>query len=250
MSIRRIMAAALALLALGTAAVGESTMDELRAIRKSAEDAIAHIEAPTPSPEPSPTPEVTPTPTPVPFYAPLEQGARGEDVKRLQEKLAALGYLTGSVDGNYGPKTMAAVQSFQQASGLPVTGAADQATQAALFAIGTLGTASYEPLKYDRAVSDAVALMNARVELSGTVMQVLTDDTYADTRGVYTVLRVAMRQHAYDVVGVSLFRPADAKAIAEGDQVLVRGVFMGSRGYQSVSGQTIVVPWVEAEQVY
>ena len=244
MKLRKTAALLLALVMIGAAGLGESTMQDLRAIRKSAGDAIAAIETPTPLPEPSPTPDATPEPTPTPYYEPLEQGMKGEAVKRLQSQLVGLGYLKGGVDGNYGGKTRQAVQSFQQAVGLPATGAADAETQAALFAFEAPEAITYEALKYDRYFSDSAAYKGAHVKFSGTVMQVLTAEDATDSRGVYTVLRVATRKHAYDVVYVTLFRPADARAIAEGETVEVRGTFMGVKSYTSVSDQTVFLPWV------
>lgn len=55
------------------------------------------------------------------FYAPsypeptsiLKRGARGEDVKWLQQKLSERGYPVGTVDGIYGTRTEQAVKSFQ-----------------------------------------------------------------------------------------------------------------------------------------
>ena len=50
----------------------------------------------------------------------------------LQESLALAGYYTAEVDGVYGPATVDAVQSLQEAHGLPATGTVDKATAAAL----------------------------------------------------------------------------------------------------------------------
>lgn len=50
----------------------------------------------------------------------------------LQTDLAAAGYYTDEVDGLYGPATVAAVQSLQEANGLPPTGTMDRASEAAL----------------------------------------------------------------------------------------------------------------------
>lgn len=50
----------------------------------------------------------------------------------LQQSLADAGYDTGTVDGIYGPQTVAAVEALQAAHGLPVTGTVDKATDAAL----------------------------------------------------------------------------------------------------------------------
>jgi peptidoglycan hydrolase-like protein with peptidoglycan-binding domain len=50
----------------------------------------------------------------------------------LQQSLAEAGYYEGSVDGIYGPETVSAVEALQRDHGLPVTGAVDTATGAAL----------------------------------------------------------------------------------------------------------------------
>jgi peptidoglycan hydrolase-like protein with peptidoglycan-binding domain len=66
-----------------------------------------------------------------------EQQEQAEDAVRafttsLQQSLQEAGYYSGKVDGVYGDATVAAVEALQQAHGLPVTGAVDKATQAAL----------------------------------------------------------------------------------------------------------------------
>lgn len=45
-------------------------------------------------------------------------GSRGEEVKKIQQKLKNWGYYNGSVDGVYGSKTQAAVKKFQKTNGL------------------------------------------------------------------------------------------------------------------------------------
>lgn len=63
----------------------------------------------------------------------LAEGARGDEVERFQQRLADLGYLSGTVDGIYGKQTTRAVSAFQDLNGLTVTGTADDATQTAVF---------------------------------------------------------------------------------------------------------------------
>ena len=53
-------------------------------------------------------------------------------VKTVQTKLKRWGYYTGAVDGIYGPKTKAAVKSFQKKNGLTVDGIVGKNTAAAL----------------------------------------------------------------------------------------------------------------------
>lgn len=62
----------------------------------------------------------------------LQQGSRGLEVEGLQQRLNYVGFDAGAVDGHFGAKTAAALRSFQQAYGLPVTGRLDAQTHARL----------------------------------------------------------------------------------------------------------------------
>lgn len=67
-------------------------------------------------------------------YKTLKNGSSGYNVKVLQKRLIELRYLrSGSADGKFGNKTKSAVERFQSANGLKVTGVADDATQNALY---------------------------------------------------------------------------------------------------------------------
>jgi len=61
----------------------------------------------------------------------LEQGQLGADVADVQRSLKAVGYDV-AIDGQFGPKTLAALQNFQQQHGLAQSGKADSATLQAL----------------------------------------------------------------------------------------------------------------------
>ncbi len=61
-----------------------------------------------------------------------QQGSTGSVVTTIQEKLSRWGYYSGSVDGIYGSKTVAAVKYFQQKNGLTVDGKCGPKTLAAL----------------------------------------------------------------------------------------------------------------------
>jgi hypothetical protein len=58
-------------------------------------------------------------------------GDRGLGVAYLQQRLEAMGYWTGGVNGEFGPLTQQAVWAFQKANGLPRTGEVDQTTRVA-----------------------------------------------------------------------------------------------------------------------
>ena len=59
-------------------------------------------------------------------------GSRGEEVRKIQQKLKNWGYYTGSVDGIYGTKTRDAVKYFQRKNSLTVDGIAGKRTLAAM----------------------------------------------------------------------------------------------------------------------
>lgn len=64
----------------------------------------------------------------------LQYGDKGEAVEKVQARLLALGYFTGSVGGNYLDLTKSAVAAFQSAAKLNVTGVVDAETLAKMFA--------------------------------------------------------------------------------------------------------------------
>ena len=82
----------------------------------------------------------------MPAAAALREGSRGSDVRAVQQKLKNWGYYSGEVDGIFGPKTVAAVKSFQRKNGLAVDGVVGRETYAALgMAVPTSsGTSSYQ----------------------------------------------------------------------------------------------------------
>lgn len=64
--------------------------------------------------------------------AALRQGSSGALVRKVQIKLKNWGYYSGSVDGIYGSKTVAAVRYFQRKNGLTADGIVGAKTAAAM----------------------------------------------------------------------------------------------------------------------
>lgn len=76
--------------------------------------------------------EISGIPSSWPGYT-LEQGARGEKVRQMQEQLRVISEAYPAIpkveaDGIYGPATAQAVEKFQSVFGLPVTGTVDYST--------------------------------------------------------------------------------------------------------------------------
>jgi peptidoglycan hydrolase-like protein with peptidoglycan-binding domain len=69
---------------------------------------------------------------PPPSAPPVAMGPDPALVRATQAELIRLQYLNGSADGAMGPHTAEAIRAYQQASGLPVTGAPSQALLARL----------------------------------------------------------------------------------------------------------------------
>ena len=91
----------------------------------------AEREAAAAEDEPEAAPEAEPEAS---AYDTLQKGSKGDAVRAMQQRLKDLGYLSGTVDGDFGKGTAKAVSAFQTNAGLEATGIADAATQEALFA--------------------------------------------------------------------------------------------------------------------
>ena len=75
-------------------------------------------------------------------YTLLKEGASGLEVRKLQGRLAELGYYAGGVDGIYGSTTTSAVKAFQRANGLTGDGQAGTQTQTKLYSANAKYAAS------------------------------------------------------------------------------------------------------------
>jgi lipoprotein-anchoring transpeptidase ErfK/SrfK len=77
----------------------------------------------------TPSPSASPAPSPPPVLGP---GMKGEAVRLLQKRLAALKYYPGRVNGRFGYDTLEAVWAFQETQGLHPRNAVTPAMQRAL----------------------------------------------------------------------------------------------------------------------
>jgi peptidoglycan hydrolase-like protein with peptidoglycan-binding domain len=92
----------------------------------------------------------------------LKLGASGAAVKTLQQALARAGFSPGAADGQFGPKTAAAVKAFQSANGLAVDGVVGPKTWAKLNAVAapTAPVGSGPTLKQGHSGAPVAALQN------------------------------------------------------------------------------------------
>ena len=72
-------------------------------------------------------------PTDVEYTSKLKRGAKGENVKLVQQRLTDLGYFSGPISGNYMNKTVEAMKQFQTNNGLKADGVTGEDTWTLLF---------------------------------------------------------------------------------------------------------------------
>ena len=77
------------------------------------------------------TPDPNLTPEPTVFL--MKLGVKGDEVRKLQDRLRQLGYYSGEVDGQYGPGTQEAVIRFQEQHNLTADGIAGESTRTHLY---------------------------------------------------------------------------------------------------------------------
>ena len=80
-------------------------------------------------------------------YETLQFGSEGEAVRKLQNRLSALGYKPGYTDGKFGAATEAAVMAYQANNSLTVDGKAGPATQRSLYGTSQSSNVGYSSLR-------------------------------------------------------------------------------------------------------
>ena len=124
-------------------------------------------------------------------YLLLKQGTSGVEVRKLQGRLAELGYYAGGVDGIYGETTASAVKAFQRANGLSGDGQAGVQTQSKLYSssaryasspVATANPDATRTLTLGMTGNDVYALQERLIELrylSGVANGVFGAETQA-----------------------------------------------------------------------
>ena len=150
----------------------------------------------TPPPTPTSTPSPKPTATPQNFIdedGTIHKGASGDEVRKIQRRLDALGYPVGSADGRYGDKTQLAINLFCDAIHVREHNYITPSVQKKLFASSAPEYDPYLPLeKGDRGVS--VLYMQRRLKELGYDPQKL-DGIYGDM----TVQALSLFQSDYRI---------------------------------------------------
>ncbi|HEY8091832.1 MAG TPA: peptidoglycan-binding domain-containing protein [Polyangiaceae bacterium] len=102
-------------------------------VSPSADTAVVVFADPLPPDPDDPPPDPdAPPPPPLTYTLQLRYLDPADAVTGVQARLANLGYWPGDIDGDVGPRTLAALAAFQKDNGLDPTGELDDATKAKL----------------------------------------------------------------------------------------------------------------------
>ena len=181
----------------------EAAVREFQRINGLAVDGIAGKDTQTKLYSVSARPYGSSTPT---LYPVLVRGDRGSAVTRLQSRLAALGYYSGSLDGIYGSATQSAVRRFQSRNGIYATGEADVNTQTVLFGSGAIANNSsgssigYVYLHYG-SKGAAVTRLQQALKGEGYYRTGYVDGIYGDL--TYAAVKEFQRDHGLAVDGIA-----------------------------------------------
>lgn len=165
----------------------------------------------------------------------IRENASGETVKSVQTKLKALGFYSGSITGNAGPKTVAAIKAFQNKNGLTADGIAGPQTLAKI-------DAAYEA-KGGTTASSSGSSNVLSLNASGTAVSNLQKDLttlgyyYAQITGHYGSKTEAAVKAFQKANGLTADGVAGAKTLSAISAAVARKG--GTSASSSASGTTL-----------
>ena len=157
----------------------------------------------------------------------LSKGSNGAKVTQLQKRLNALGFLSGSADGKFGPETQTAVKRFQGAAGKSKTGKVNDSLWNAIFATDA-PTGTYVTLSSGKSGPAVKALQQALADLklySGEANGSYNSDTVQAVKDFQDFFGYAVTGKANTTLQKDIFKQAaDVKSrYGSGDYRLVKG---------------------------
>lgn len=164
-------------------------------------------------------------------YTTLKNGSRGAEVKKLQESLVAAGYNV-TADGQYGPKTAAAVRQYQQDNGLTVDGMAGEQTLGKLYqntqaaptttkskATTTATAPDYSDYEYDASTDEAYLTALAALQEAEKNMPSYAGTYDAQLKDIYDKI-VNREKFKYDVNSDALYQQLAAQYQQQGKMAM------------------------------
>ena len=126
------------------------------------------------------------------FTRTLRKGYTGADVTAVQQKLKALGFYSGSIDGVYGTGSIAAVKKFQQQNGLTADGLVGSRTYAALMSASSGSSSDSSSSGSSSGTSDSSSGSSGQTYAEGTL-------SYGSTGTEVKKMQQALKALGYNV---------------------------------------------------
>lgn len=174
-------------------------------------------------------------------------------VRMVQEALNAAGFDCGTPDGQAGSKTRAALESYQREKGINVNGViTDELLEALGIADKIEEAAKLEASKaqyssdysYESLARNPNTYKGQKGKFSGKVLQVMEGGT-----GYYSVMRLGIGGSYDNVMYIRYDGDLLSSRILEDDWVTVYGELTGVYTYESVWGNSITIPSMDADIV-
>ncbi|MGI6469324.1 MAG: spore cortex-lytic enzyme [Syntrophomonadaceae bacterium] len=151
----------------------------------------------------------------------LAYGSRGYDVQQLQKDLAYLGFNPGSIDGIFGPQTLAAVTRFQAHYGLNVDGVVGKQTAYAIIReVSKPVNTSVAPLQAASYTTPSRSLSITSRDIENLARLIHGEARGEPFEGKVAVAAVALNRLASQKFGRSLseviFQPGAFTAVSDG----------------------------------
>lgn len=102
------------------------------------------------------------------FY---REGDQGKEVAEIQQRLSELGFYNGNIDGDFGGKTVIAVEKFQQAIGLDIDGIIGIQTYKALMKRDLPASRAAVAAKIRRIIHESMNYLGVPYVFGGTSVQ-------------------------------------------------------------------------------
>ncbi|MDD3212677.1 MAG: peptidoglycan-binding protein [Eubacteriales bacterium] len=150
-----------------------------------------------------------------------KEGDSGSNVVKVQQALELLGYYSGTIDGDYGAKTVSAVKRFQKNRGMNEDGIAGSSTIRVLFGTSSSSSSSSSSTKKSSSSSDTTYVTETLDWFADDVTNVIPKKAVFTIKDVYTGKTFKAKRW-------SGYNHLDAEPLTAEDTATMKSIYGGS----------------------